>query len=206
MELMIGLWQRIEQWLAAHAPHILDTLNPGASEAEIAEAEATLGFALSEDFKAFYRIHNGGGAGLLAIEGVDQGLLPLKRVVQTYETVDDPPGFVTDPSRKHPPVQPVQWHSGWLVFAENGAGSFLCLDMAPATGGQVGQVIAYDHGDGPSWVIAPSFEALLSQWADWLEADYYHIDEYGEGCLEATQDGYNEWMMVRDKPKWKETP
>lgn len=33
--------------------------------AEIAKAEAGLGFKLPEDFKASYRIHNGGGSGVL---------------------------------------------------------------------------------------------------------------------------------------------
>jgi hypothetical protein len=80
--------------------------------------------------------------------------------------------------------------------------------MAPAAGGQVGQVLAYDHDDGgPTWVIAPSFQALLAQWAEWLEAGYYQLDEFGGGGrLEAMQDGYNEYMMARDKPMWKETP
>lgn len=62
MQTVIAAWQRIDLWLATHAPRVFDQLNPGASEADIAEAEATLGFALPEDFKASYRIHNGGGA------------------------------------------------------------------------------------------------------------------------------------------------
>ncbi|GLV54083.1 hypothetical protein KDH_09320 [Dictyobacter sp. S3.2.2.5] len=89
-------------------------------------------------------------------------------------------------------------------MAENGGGSLLCLDMAPTAGGQAGQVFSYDYG--PDWVIAPSFAALLAQWAQWLEAGYYELDEFGGKHLEATLDGYNEYMMVRDKPKWKESP
>jgi cell wall assembly regulator SMI1 len=208
MQSVMDLWQRIEHWLTAYAPHILETFNPGASEAQMVEAEAMLGLALPEDFKAFYRIHNGGGAGFLAIEGMDQGLLPLNYVMQTPRvTIDGEPGFVSDSTRKRPPVQAVQWHTGWVMFAEDGSGNSLCLDMAPAAGGQVGQVFAYDHDDGgPTWVIAPSFAALLAQWAEWLEAGYYQFDEFGGGgSLEATQDGYNEYMMVRDKPMWKET-
>jgi cell wall assembly regulator SMI1 len=213
MQSVIDLWQRIDQWLATHAPRVLEQLNPGASEADIAKAEATLGFALPEDFKASYRIHNGGGAYPLGLlEGMQGGSLdPLHDVVsrwlsiQEQEIYDDPPDFVTNPERKCPPVQPVAWHPRWLIFAIDTAGNFRCLDLAPAAGGQVGQIFEYEHGVGPTLVIAPSLEALLTQWADWLETGdiYYQIDEYGGEGFAATQDWCNEWMMLRDRPKWE---
>ncbi|GLV54084.1 hypothetical protein KDH_09330 [Dictyobacter sp. S3.2.2.5] len=81
MQSVIEFWQRIEHWLTVHTPHILENFNPGASEAQIVEAETLLGFVLPEDFKTFYRIHNGGGSGLLDIEGMSE-LLPLHDLIQ----------------------------------------------------------------------------------------------------------------------------
>ncbi len=210
MQSVIDLWQRIDQWLATHAPRILEELKPGASEVDLVEAEATLGFALPEDFKASYRIHNGGGTSLVGLlEGMTEGLSPLKWL-SAHEASNEPADFVANPERKHQPVQPVMWHPGWLVFATNAGGSSfgsdLCLDLAPAAGGQVGQVIEWEQGVGPTLVIAPSFEALLTQWADWLTADvFYFENEYGQHGLEATQDWHNERFMRRERPKWKET-
>lgn len=128
----------------------------------------------------------------------------VSRWLSAHEIIDDPPDFVTGLERKRPPVQPVARHSGWLIFAVDTAGNFRCLDLVPAAGGQVGQIFEYEHGVGPTLVIAPSFEALLTQWAEWLETGdiYYHVDEYGEEGLAATQDWCNEWMMLRDRPKW----
>lgn len=206
MQSITDLWQRIDQWLATHAPRIL--LNPGASEADVAEAEARLGLALPEDFKASYRIHNGGGASLVGLlEGMTEGLFPLKWL-SAYEMGNEPADFVTNPARKCQPVQPVMGHPGWLVFATNAGGSSFgsdwCLDLAPAAGGQVGQVIECEQGDGPTLVIAPSFEALLTQWVEWVESGdiSYGVDGYGGEGFDATHEWRTEWMMLRDRPKW----
>jgi cell wall assembly regulator SMI1 len=37
-----ALWQRIESWMSQHAPHAWQRLRPGASEAEIVQAEAAM--------------------------------------------------------------------------------------------------------------------------------------------------------------------
>lgn len=181
MESMTLLWQRIERWLATHAPDLLDDLNPGASEEELAQAEATLGVALPEDFKASYRLHNGG---VSLFVGMSESFFPLKRVLGEWSVYQDlkkhqsgwaesEPGFLTDPGREHLPIQPVWWHPKLIPFAADGAGNNWCVDLDPAPGGHVGQVIDWDHEDGPTGVLFPSFQALFSQLTDDLEADKY---------------------------------
>lgn len=44
-------------------------------------------------------------------------------------------------------VRQVWWHTNWLPFAANGAGDHLCLDLAPDVGGNLGQVIEFQHDD-----------------------------------------------------------
>jgi cell wall assembly regulator SMI1 len=162
MQSITDLWQRIDQWLATHAPRILEELNPGASEADLAEAEAALGFALPPDFKAFYRAHNGGGNSLLGLlEHMGEGFFSLKNVVASrwqneLSCAADPADFVTNPERKPPPVQPVMYHPGWVIFAASaGNGTYqLGLDLAPAMGGQVGQILLHEIDVGPTLVIA----------------------------------------------------
>ena len=51
---------RISHWLAAHAPRILsNSPNPGASEAQLATLEATIGQHLPADYRVLYLHHNG---------------------------------------------------------------------------------------------------------------------------------------------------
>jgi len=60
----------------------------------------------------------------------------------------------------------VQGHS---VFASDGGGDSLCLDLAPAEGGTVGQVIAMSHETGDRPVLAKSFAEFLALLAQRLE-------------------------------------
>ena len=48
-----------DAWLDANAPDVKKSLNSGATDKDIADAEAVLGVSLPEDVKASYKIHNG---------------------------------------------------------------------------------------------------------------------------------------------------
>ncbi|HEY9877863.1 MAG TPA: SMI1/KNR4 family protein, partial [Leptolyngbyaceae cyanobacterium] len=56
---MQTIWARIDAWLMANAPGVLQTLKPGASDAQIKAFEQVVGVQLPEDVKASFRIHNG---------------------------------------------------------------------------------------------------------------------------------------------------
>jgi cell wall assembly regulator SMI1 len=47
----ITIWDRFEAMLIAHAPNLLGTLRPPATEAQIALAESELGVQLPEDIR-----------------------------------------------------------------------------------------------------------------------------------------------------------
>jgi cell wall assembly regulator SMI1 len=187
MESIQNAWQRIDVWLKAHAPHVQKELNPGVSEEEIQQKEAAISVPLPEDFKTSYRIHNGSRSRYDGTSGSQYALMgcdafyPLKRVVggeagmyqdllQDTYWAGQTPGWVSDPTRQPLPVQPVWRHPLWLTFAEHLGGLEWCLDLAPAPDGRIGQVISWDHEDGPAEVLFSSFEELLSTYADELEA------------------------------------
>jgi cell wall assembly regulator SMI1 len=71
------------------------------------------------------------------------------------------------------PIQPVWWHQRWIPIGRDRAGNLCCLDLVPASGGSVGQVIDRDHEAGPSRVLASSFLEVLSTFASDLEAGAY---------------------------------
>jgi hypothetical protein len=67
------------------------------------------------------------------------------------------------------PIQPLWWDLHWLPLQPDGAGNLLCIDLTPASGGKVGQIIDWDHECGPARVLFSSFQDLLSAFVDSLE-------------------------------------
>jgi cell wall assembly regulator SMI1 len=60
------------------------------------------------------------------------------------------------------------------------AGDHHCLDLAPAPGGDVGQVILWWHDDDKRTIQAKSFREWLDRFAYELEAGFWHYShEYG---------------------------
>jgi len=101
-----------------------------------------------------------------------QKTLALAEIVEIWEMFqgsnetfsDEPPG----------PVQPLSWHPKWIPFLWGGYGSeYVYLDLAPGPGGQVGQIILRTHGMETPTLIASSFETLVADAADHLEAGAY---------------------------------
>ena len=182
MDTVVVLWQRIETWLQTFAPQRRAELRPGVTSEELVEAEVRLGLTLPEDFKASYRIHDGAEGHGYLLMGYPN-FFPLRYVRALGPVFQDPlqnarwanrePGFVSDPARQSQPIQPVWCHPQWLLFASNGGGYYWCVDLAPAPGGTSGQIISWDHEDGPAHLLFPGFNALLATYTDQLEAGLY---------------------------------
>lgn len=176
-------WQRIEAWLHANAPALLEQLPPGVSDEELAQAEALMGgLTLPADFKASYRRHNGWGASRLFLGRLR--LYPLAGVTSTWQMMHDlleAGDFDRGLNWKHAPlhfgladpIRPVWWHLAWVPFAGDESGEEWAVDLAPAPGGQMGQVIDWEHESGPGRVRCASLEALFATFAEGLEAGHY---------------------------------
>ena len=179
---MHEIWKRIDRWLEANAPDLLASLNPGASDQEIAETESFLGVTFPDDVRASYRIHNGqapdqGGlieaCELLALEDIRNQWSVWKELLDAGDFAD---------SRSSPvgPIVTDWWHPKWIPLTYDGSGNHHSLDLAPAPGGNVGQIIMMWHDDSDRPLIAPSFREWLGALADGLESgDYTYSDEYG---------------------------
>ncbi len=129
----------------------------GATEAEIAAAEARLGVALPAELKALYRVMRGRWddwgddyeAAERATEAVGCELFPLEEVY-----IADPPSrpcpwrFAAQEAVVTPPgaaVQGVVGSPGWIAFGDNGGGDRLAVDLTPGPAGRVGQIIMIGH-------------------------------------------------------------
>jgi len=164
-------------------------LRPGASEREIEEAEVALGVTIPEDFKASCRIHDGGYMIDLVTEMTIFSLKDIVAAWQMFQELNEvgtwsdagiPYYFVEDGKGwQTGPIQPVWWHQRWIPFGRDRAGNHCCLDLTPAPGGSVGQVIDRDHEAGPSRVLAASFLEVLTTFASDLEAGAYRDTDTG---------------------------
>src|SRR5438270_742402 len=147
MELPVKvIWQRIESWLSQNAPAVLQSLRRGATEEEIASAQAILGRSLPGDYRESVLLHDGQVVDLYgcsprflyALE-----LFPLAKVTSEWKCMSKllDQGLGQDLSiRTHGPVRAIWWDKCWIPITGDGD-SFCCLDMNPAEGGHVGQII-----------------------------------------------------------------
>lgn len=156
-------WERIERWLANHAPATLASLNPPASADELAQAETALGRPLPEELTASLRRHNGTDehrrTGRFAL--AEYMLLSTSQIVARWQMMEqllaDNPHWDRD----------AHWRSHWVPFAESVSAATLYLDQ-PADHPEA-TVGTLTHGDFPRPRTWPSYSALLDQTAHAIE-------------------------------------
>jgi cell wall assembly regulator SMI1 len=123
----------------------------GATEVEIAAAEARLGVVLPEELKAVYRVvraspedpHEGLfealGLDLLGLDGVLVAGAASRPCPWEFAAME---AVITRPDAL---VQGVVGSPGWIAFAGNGYGDFYAIDLTPGPRGYRGQVILISH-------------------------------------------------------------
>jgi cell wall assembly regulator SMI1 len=157
-------WALLDAWLVSAPDAISIELNPPATDEEIGALERELGVSMPDEFIASLKIHNGqagsytgdfaGGEALLDIGGIAKEWGNWRYRV----TAGDFDGITSDSDDK---VKDDWYNLKWILFAHNDCGDHLCLDLDPAPGGTVGQVIRVWHDDDRRACVAPSFAAWL---------------------------------------------
>lgn len=169
---MNRLWIDLESYLRRHNPQLLADLNPPASHNQIKDLEAQLGVTLPSDFVQCLMLHDGqlGNA-----EGLFDGyeFLSARKIFLEWSAISRllERGDLDEPLGKpDPAVSHAWWDTQWIPFAANGAGDNLCIDLAPAAAGTVGQVISYSHEFPRRSVKAPSFSVFFGALANRMHA------------------------------------
>ena len=158
-------------------------LNAGASEADFAELEQTLGYALPEEFKELYRVANGE----TDIDGVFAGeeWLSIERIIDEYNVwnqlyqEDDGSDFGCDPEDAG--IKPdFWWNPKWISLTADDSGNSKMIDLDPSEQGTAGQIIQMWHDDAAREKVADSLREFLQNYVRDLEAGLYVLDaEYG---------------------------
>ncbi|MEX0718596.1 MAG: SMI1/KNR4 family protein [Planctomycetaceae bacterium] len=177
-------WDRIESWLRANAPADSCELSEGASIADIKRAEAVMGCRLPDDVRESYRIHNGSNRTWLFQQGF---LMPLGDEAEPCTVVGIWTGMLdcaemmkNERGTPNGPIKADWWNQKWIPLTENDGGDFICVDLAPESGGRIGQVIDWSHELAATVVLEKS-------WCDWLESLAVRLES--GGCRFAV-DGY----------------
>jgi cell wall assembly regulator SMI1 len=165
-------WKTLDAWLRRERPSLKKTLRAGAAASDIRRVERRLGRDLPGEFKQSCQVHDGQKAGAEclspALRAGEPGfvLLTLDQMAASWtmhKRLLDSGEFSGAKSQASAEVSRDWWSPGWIPFASDGGGDFLCLDMAPAAKGTVGQVISFRHDSGERRRLAVSF-------GDWLNA------------------------------------
>lgn len=185
---MQHLWQRIEFWLRANHPAVLNTLNPGVHQAFIDALEETIDRPLPADLKEFLSIHNGqkythltlfNGDLLLSAQEMMSACLgrqmAIGDVIKEYEAVTGK-GPQVLPDRG---VRRAWWHPGWIPVTSSAMMDHFCIDCAPASEGTEGQVIRVPIGYPQRRLVAPSFTAWIEKYVTDLENGLYEARDNG---------------------------
>jgi cell wall assembly regulator SMI1 len=176
---MRDVWLRIEAVLRATAPDLYADLAkaaPATAQA-IAAAEDRIGFALPEDVRASYAVHDGSGEACILPQSYGHGCMNGVALLSLDEVVRDTQmwrGFRFDESnhsraRPDGPIRRNWWNRRWVPVTWDGGGDHLCLDFDAAPGGVCGQVICFSHETGPVSVVADSWKSYLERVATDLE-------------------------------------
>ena len=162
-------------------------LNAGASEADFAELEQTLGYALLEEFKELYRVANGE----TDIDGVFAGeeWLSIERIIDEYNIwqelyqngtfqEDDGTPYGCEPEAGIKPD--FWWNPKWISLTADGSGNSKMIDLDPSEQGTAGQIIQMWHDDAAREKVADSLREFLQNYVRDLEAGLYVLDaDYG---------------------------
>ncbi|MFB7209023.1 SMI1/KNR4 family protein [Streptomyces sp. NPDC056255] len=129
----------------------------GATETEIAAAEARLGITLPEELKALYRVTRARWEDL--VDDHTAAERECKAVGCEVFALEDL--YIAEASSRHclwkfaameavvtpadAAVQGVVGSPGWIVFGDNGGGDRLAVDLTPGPCGNTGQIIIIGH-------------------------------------------------------------
>lgn len=167
----------LKRWLTGAGMRLTDVFGPPATGDQVAEVEQALARRLPEDYRRFVMAV---GGQRFVPTGEEQGhltqfvqsieILGLAHALGEWRTMcqewgDEGPGPIATVG----PVKPLYKHGlWWPVTCILGSSQYHCLDLDPAGGGVVGQVIWIADDDEVRRVIAPSFAAFLGMIAEAL--------------------------------------
>ena len=177
------------QYPEAAAAYEIDlSLNEGADEADFAELEQELGYALPEDFKELYRIADGGAEYESVLAGEEW--LSVERIIEEYgvwkglyeggmleEDDGTPFGCIPEDAGIK---SDFCWNPKRIPLTADGCGNGKMIDLDPTEHGPAGQILQMWHDDSAYSKEAESLRDFFARYAQDLEDGKYVLSaDYG---------------------------
>lgn len=162
------IWQKIENNLNMYNTDIVSTFNPPANAISINKLEGAIGASLPEEFIQFLSIHNGQQENSKFLFDNNK-ILSVSEILMAWSTWcdllydGDFEGKISNPASE---IQDGWWLKGWIPFATNGYGDFLCIDLNPSINGVMGQIIKVYHDVEDRTLESNSFLNWFSQFIE----------------------------------------
>lgn len=182
---------QLDEWINQHYPGVNENLCPGASAEEIQAVENNIGVLFPEELKELYQWHNGEKNNYPPnlFPNYDW-FIPLKDVIEYTNTMSefeqqtseaDFPAWKASIEEEiisvRGPVKPVIFTKYRIPFLDSNGDVQICVDLDPAPGGTVGQIIEVYNEACSYQVLARSLPDFLETFIERLHTGYYHIDE-----------------------------
>ncbi len=156
---------------------VSEPLRINENEADFEKLEKKVKAEFPESFARFYKKYDGEAN----LEGFAAGfeLLPLNRVIEEFDFLKKS-GIEFDAVGTQAISDKPVPKNKWIPFAFDGSDCFLAIDLSPAKGGVVGQIIGLDMEEDTAYLFANSFDSFFEKIAK-LVAD-------GKLIVEAMED------------------
>ena len=193
---MSNLCSRLEDWLTDHFPAALGSLNPGATNNQIAAHERATKFKLPEDVRQWFRWRNGQQRWCKESIVFGDELLSLEKSVKEWQDWQE--DYIVAMNEEIAPACTSKPDSaivaayslpGWIPLAQSPASAnYLGIDLNPGPKGTKGQVIYFGRDVEAKCVLGASFTDFLEFIVEEMEAGRITI-----GVPSGTQDGDLPW-------------
>lgn len=162
-------------------PDMERRLHGGADEEQLRQLAQKAGCELPAELLQLYRRFD--GEDMTKNIGFLAGLqfLPLNKVLSDLDFFRGSEDELTAMGTKAISEAPMG-ELNWVPIAFDCSRAWLAMDLSPAEGGTVGQIIAVDYDRDDCWLLADSLDALFGKMTIWLEKGILTIDK--SGCEE----------------------
>jgi cell wall assembly regulator SMI1 len=173
--------ERLTKWCTQNAPDIAESLNPGATPAEIAQFRTTTKLTVPPDWTELYAWHNGQSE---EAQGLFYGLrfLPLEQVladIELWADLVDMNEEMQDSMSSKPDgcIKKLYANPKWIPLTTDYGGNHIGIDLDPDVRGRVGQVIVFGRDEDEKKLAASSLSEFLELITKQLESGNFLVDE-----------------------------
>jgi cell wall assembly regulator SMI1 len=178
-------WRVIEEVLWENAHSVYRALRKPVTSTQLARLTRLVPTQLPRDFVQSLRVHDGLNNSYLGLVRLFDynALLPVRAIITEYRMMCRHQarygGTGGQAGHDSGVRNDARWRPGWVPIMD-ADGDKLVLDLDPAPGGTVGQVVSWSAtGSTRLRVLAPTFGEWLADLAEALSKRRFGLDEFG---------------------------